>query len=221
MNQQIEQQSEASLYKVPSLTWTAPTLWTILWRWGLATAGGAILAFIPAFIGFFLAFSIRTDSATIIIALITAAAMAAPIALFQREVLGTLSELEGWWVRATVAGAVAGVGLIILDMVFDVIDPLLRLLLGNIYYYNSLIGFFGQIGLVIGIGQWLVLRRSVPRAGWWIAANLLAGMVVGWIGELRGEEFVLGIFQLLAHTIITGITLRLLLGQRRFDSDRP
>jgi hypothetical protein len=219
MKQSIDQ--PAASYHVPALTWTAPTLWSVLWRWGLATAGGVILAFIPAFIGFFLALSIDSESAAKIIALITGAAMAAPIALFQREVLGTLSELEGWWVRATVAGAVAGVGLIILDITFDVIDPLLRLVFGNIYYYNSLIGFFGLIGLGFGIGQWLVLRRSVARAGWWIGANLLAGLVIGWIGGLSGEEFILGILQLLVYTLITGITLRLLLGQRRFDSDRP
>jgi hypothetical protein len=220
MNQPIEEQPYASLYKVPALPSTAPTLWSVLWRWGLATAGGVILAFIPAFIGVFLMFSIRTESAAKIIALVTAAAMAAPSALFQRLTLSALSELEGWWGRATVGGAMVGVGVLILDDSSSM-RRALRLLLGDAYYHHSLMVFFGQIGLVIGIGQWLVLRRSVARAGWWIGANLLAGLVIGWIGELRGEEFMLGILQLLAYTLITGITLRLLLGQPRFDQGRP
>ncbi|RPJ19778.1 MAG: hypothetical protein EHM33_29765 [Chloroflexi bacterium] len=36
-------------------------------------------------------------------------------------------------------------------------------------------------GLVSGILQWLILRRKVPRAGWWLLANLL-GSLVGAIG---------------------------------------
>jgi hypothetical protein len=32
-------------------------------------------------------------------------------------------------------------------------------------------------GLVSGILQWLILRRKVPRAGWWLLANLLGSLV--------------------------------------------
>ena len=32
-------------------------------------------------------------------------------------------------------------------------------------------------GLVGGILQWLILRRKVPRAGWWLLANLLGSLV--------------------------------------------
>jgi hypothetical protein len=220
MNQRIEEQPDARLYRVPALTWTAPTLWSVLWPWGLATAGGVILAYIPAIIGIMLMFSIRTESAAMILTMATAAAMATPIALFQRMILNKLNEIEGWWFRATVGGAAVSVGLLILDDSSSM-RRILRLLLGNIYYHNSLIVFFGQIGLVIGICQWLVLRRTIPRASLWIAANLLAGLLVGWIGEMRGEEFILGIFQLLTYTLITGTTLRLLLGQRRFEAGRP
>jgi hypothetical protein len=33
-------------------------------------------------------------------------------------------------------------------------------------------------GIVIGSGQWLVLRRRLPQAGWWIAATA-AGQAIG------------------------------------------
>ena len=32
---------------------------------------------------------------------------------------------------------------------------------------------FGSVGVVTGLVQWLVLRRRVPRAEWWILANAL------------------------------------------------
>ena len=37
------------------------------------------------------------------------------------------------------------------------------------------------VGIVFGLGsgmlQWLILRRKVPRAGWWLMANLLGSLV--------------------------------------------
>ena len=41
-----------------------------------------------------------------------------------------------------------------------------------------IVSVFGVVG---GILQWLILRRNVPRAGWWLLANLL-GSLVGAIG---------------------------------------
>lgn len=41
-----------------------------------------------------------------------------------------------------------------------------------------IVSVFGVVG---GILQWLILRRKVPRAGWWVLANLL-GSLVGAIG---------------------------------------
>jgi hypothetical protein len=33
------------------------------------------------------------------------------------------------------------------------------------------------MGVVSGILQWLILRRKLPRAGWWLLANLLGSLV--------------------------------------------
>jgi hypothetical protein len=38
--------------------------------------------------------------------------------------------------------------------------------------------FFPILGILMGVLQWLLLRRRVPRAGWWIPATL-AGLVGG------------------------------------------
>lgn len=41
------------------------------------------------------------------------------------------------------------------------------------------------LGSILGVPQWLVLRRHLPKAGWWVLANALAwmvGMVVVFVG---------------------------------------
>jgi len=49
----------------------------------------------------------------------------------------------------------------------------------NLAEHPAIAGFlilfvFGVVG---GILQWLILRRKVPRAGWWLLANLLGSLV--------------------------------------------
>jgi hypothetical protein len=53
----------------------------------------------------------------------------------------------------------------------------------TIYGLAAVMGFV--LGSVLGTPQWLVLRRHVQRAGWWILANSVAwacGMVVVFMG---------------------------------------
>jgi hypothetical protein len=67
----------------------------------------------------------------------------------------------GWWAPATVCGWLLGALLtVIADRLQgrDPIDIKLAFLL---------------LGLSIGFAQWLLLRRRLSAAGWWIAANLL------------------------------------------------
>jgi hypothetical protein len=70
----------------------------------------------------------------------------------------------GWWVLATTGGWLLGVLLIIIPSWLNWTDGSLNLDFA-----------FIAMGLAIGVGQWLLLRRSLSRAGWWIGAN-----VVGW-----------------------------------------
>ena len=66
-----------------------------------------------------------------------------------------------------------------------------------------------MFGTVVGGLQWLVLRRQVPRAGWWVLAST-AGWVVGMpLGDVVGPPG-LGA----AYGAITGIALVWLLRQR-------
>ncbi len=69
-----------------------------------------------------------------------------------------------WWVAMTLGGWLVGVFLDLLPGWLGWTSPLFTAGLAMIV-----------LGLSIGVGQWLLLRRRFPRAGWWIGAN-----VVGW-----------------------------------------
>ena len=71
----------------------------------------------------------------------------------------------GWWVLATTAGWLLGVLLIVISGRH------------NFWTYESfdIEAAFIVLGLSIGLAQWLLLGRRLPRAGWWIGAT-----VVGW-----------------------------------------
>jgi hypothetical protein len=71
----------------------------------------------------------------------------------------------GWWVFATAAGWLLGILLILIPGWLHWTDTFL----------NNLDMIFLVMGMSIGMAQWLLLRRRLARAGWWIAAN-----VVGW-----------------------------------------
>lgn len=70
----------------------------------------------------------------------------------------------GWWVLATTGGWLLGALLTMIPGWLDWTDA---------FFDIDLV--FIVMGLSIGVGQWLLLRRRLSRAGWWIGAN-----VVGW-----------------------------------------
>ena len=83
----------------------------------------------------------------------------------------------GWWVAATVAG---WLGLVLILGIFSALAFFWTADVANEILINWA---FVALGLSIGVGQWLLLRRRLPRAAWWIAANIggwtLLGLIVG------------------------------------------
>jgi hypothetical protein len=77
----------------------------------------------------------------------------------------------GWWVFATVAGWLFGVLLIALPAWLGWTDA----------PPNYLDLIFLLMGSAIGITQWLLLRRRLALAGWWIAASALGWGLLGLI----------------------------------------
>ena len=73
-----------------------------------------------------------------------------------------------WWVLASTVGwAVGGFG------GWAVVGSLPRGIIGD----GTVVVVVG--GFVLGALQWLVLRRQVARAGWWVVASIAAMAVVG------------------------------------------
>jgi len=108
----------------------------------------------------------------------------------------------GWWVVTTTAGWIVGACLALVPDWINWTNPLMTMRLA-----------FLELGLAIGIAQWLLLRRRVSRAGWWIAAS-----VVGWglLAVIPGDQMVGPLVVLLLGLIpacATAATLVLLMRQ--------
>ncbi len=97
---------------------------------------------------------------------------------------------RGAWLSATVAGAVVAwgagmaVGTSMGDAVGSSAPSAALLVLGG-----AAIG--AMAGGILAVPQWLVLRRAVQRAGWWVPAHALAwaaGMLVAFAGMAFIDE---------------------------------
>jgi hypothetical protein len=92
-----------------------------------------------------------------------------------------------WWVLATtLSGAVGGaVGIAMGDDVFSV--ALNDFDLDRDRAQSITWGMLGIVlGMMIGLGQWLVLRRHIAQGAWWIVATTLGGVIGGAMGSAVG-----------------------------------
>lgn len=132
-------------------------------RWALATAVGWLVGFVicEAFKAFFR--SLSSDGAVI----------GTCVGIAQWLVLGERIDRTRWWILASIIGFAVG------KAVGDALAVSIAGVVG--------IGLSGAaIGASLGLTQWVVLRRHVARAGWWVPASALA-WVVGWIIGAGGE----------------------------------
>jgi hypothetical protein len=110
----------------------------------------------------------------------------------------------GWWVPATLGGWLLGVLLVALS--------------GWLGWTDSPSGNFNLMlilmGFSIGISQWLVMQRRLPRAGWWLAANLIGWglLAMGTPGNSVGQWGLLLVG--FVPACVTALALALLVNQR-------
>lgn len=110
----------------------------------------------------------------------------------------------GWWIAAT------AVGWPLVPAVFQLGYAVWPVALANSTWptaNDALRGIgFVSVGVVTGLAQWLVLRRRVPRAEWWILANALGwGLVHLIVGEF--DSLVVQLFVGAVPAVVTGLAL--------------
>jgi hypothetical protein len=141
--------------------------------------------------------------------ILSGAVFGALLGVVQWLVLRRRVSRSGWWVLAsTVGGAVGGAMALVMDE-------------AQIFAIVLAVG-----GASVGIAQWLVLRRQVAQAGWWVLSGTVVGGIVGGavdlvLGGTRGWDlFVVimllpvgGIVALAGYGAITGGVLVWLLRQ--------
>jgi len=127
--------------------------------------------------------------------------------VLRRRIAGT-----GWWVPASTLGFPAALVIAVGAMRLGGDSVATPILLGVLF------------GILSGILPWLVLRRQVARAGWWVPAHLLGSLVGGAMGIVAFHVMALiGFYQFpwaaagamfgAGLGAITGITLVWLLRQ--------
>ncbi len=97
------------------------------------------------------------------------------LGLTQWLVLRRYISKAGWWILATTIGGVVALYIGSAVTFFTT---------GILWHGAGLVG--GAVGgAILGLAQWLVLRRHVSQAGWWILASAVALAVgAGWVVNL-------------------------------------
>jgi len=129
--------------------------WTVWLWWVLAGTGGGAVGFAAAdaLLNFMSAALQRAIAEVVIFGLIGAG-----LGTMQWLVLRNLFSQAGWWVVASTAGAaIVGMGAASLSSEIEA----------------NLIIAYGLSGAVLGMLQWIVLRRQTSRAWLWILASPL------------------------------------------------
>ena len=112
--------------------------------------------------------------------------MAICIGIAQWLVMRRHTRRAGWWLVASIAGWIVGAAAIIVtSSVVSSVVPM-GILNEIVTGTAGTVVALALLGAVIGITQWLYLRRHFTRAGWWVLASL-----AGWalLGVLAGRSF--------------------------------
>lgn len=170
--------------------------WRLWWQWIAANALAELVGLGTVFgVGVWLYTSFHGESMNPVIL----ALLAIGLGGFEGFIVGAC---QGWvlrsalngmplkpWVIASVAGALAAWTLGMLPSTLMSMSepsgpqPQPEISKSFMWLIAVLMGM--MLGVVLGIPQWIVLKRYVPRAGWWIPANSAAwafGMATIFIG---------------------------------------
>ncbi|MCL4561597.1 MAG: hypothetical protein M1281_13415 [Chloroflexi bacterium] len=93
-------------------------------------------------------------------------------------ILRTRIKKAGWWPLASLGGMGAGF-LILFGLMAGLPQETAQSISSSLPEPVQGMLEWGIEAGALGLVQWLVLRKSLPRAGWWIAISLLGGLLLG------------------------------------------
>lgn len=151
-------------HNINPMPWKSASFWLTLLTWTAATCAGFAVVLLPGI----------PDFLRILIALFLMGSLQGLVLRrFWRDTLR--------WTLATAAGLFCGFYLsarfVLLDLYLGMSPEAGQL--DNLFVYSTL-------GAVFGLFQWLVLRRHVQNAYWWIVVNMLAWTAGGLM--FRGDS---------------------------------
>lgn len=170
--------------------------WRLWWQWILANALGETIGLgttlqIGAFLRVNAEKSIGVPTAAILGILSGTVIEGLVVGMAQWLVLRRPLERLRWqvWVLATASGACIAwtLGMLPSTFLFTSSDTGAAApgQISDMLVYALAVGMGLVLGSILGVPQWLVLRRHLSKAGWWVLANALAwmlGMVVIFAG---------------------------------------
>ena len=173
------------------------------WLWWLfATLVGIIIGMAIVFLGLTPLHNNSSHVAQAVRGFVIGAAFGATVGTAQWFVLRRYFDRVGWWILLTFLGWVA---------YWELINMNLLVKAQGIAFIPDLLNL-AIFGVILGVLQWLLLRKKIHSAGWWVLANIV-GMMLGSLvidtidTVLQGDspfDFITGSIVL---AIITGVCM--------------
>jgi hypothetical protein len=188
----------------PDRSWNVVVLWTVATVVGLVIG---ILSILTLVTGLALG-----GSSTALVGIVGGAALGAGVGLAQWLVVRQhLRDVSRWVLASTVGGTIGvAIGLVFADALRPLFGSVLtdavqaRPTVPRLLWSSALeTGIAGAIaGISLGGAQWLVLRRQVRSAGWWIVVSGL-----GWMAGLSLSTALIDVGGILVSLLLAGIVV--------------
>jgi hypothetical protein len=144
------------------------------WLWWLfATLVGTIIGMAIVFLGLTALSNNPSQAAQAVRGFVIGAFFGATVGTAQWFVLRRYFDRVGWWVLLTFIGWVAYWGLRNMNLLVKA---------HGIAFIPDLLNL-AIFGVILGVLQWLLLRKKIHSAGWWMLANIVGMMLAALITD--------------------------------------
>jgi hypothetical protein len=147
--------------------------WKFLLKWVLASAGSSLVGLV---VYVAVSYPLEGLAGWVVADPVGRAAFGAVVGSAQWLVLRKRVHRSGRWVLASIVGwAVGATVSLVLVLAVE------RGVVGTVSVFVTERAVWIVRGAVVGIAQWVVLRKRVHRSGWWVLASTV-GWAVGMVG---------------------------------------